>query len=161
MGHSKIKINGKVDALSDPLRLDVNFSLVDFHPKSVNALLLSYLPLDLTSGEIRIYGETAMAKGEMKGYVNLFLKEVDVVAPNQKLLGVKHFFLEIVSAAANWILQSKDRVLATHIPFSRTGGKFDVKYGEAFSSAIDNKKDPLKKGFDNSISLKNIEGNKK
>lgn len=158
MGHSQIKLNGKVDVLADPLRLDVNFSLVEFHPKSVNALLLSYLPLDLTSGAISIYGETAMAKGELKGYVNLFLKDVDVVAPDQKLLGVKHFFFEIISAAANWILKNKEKVLAAHIPFSRVGGKFDVKYGEAFSSVIENKKDPLKKGFDNSISLKNIEG---
>lgn len=158
MGHSQIKIDGKVDALATPIRLDVNFSLVEFHPKSVNALLLSYLPLDLTSGEISLYGETAMSKGNVIGYINLFLKDVDVVAPDQKLLGVKHFFIEVISAAANWILKNKEKVLAAHIPFSKTGEKFDVKYGEAFSSAIENRKEPLKKGFDNSISLKNLEG---
>jgi len=160
-GHAKLKLAGKLDALAKPPRFEGTFSLEDFHPKSVNALLLSYVPLDLTSGDISVYGETATAKGEVKGYVNLFLKDVDVIAPDQKILSFKHFLVEIVSAFANWILQTKnEKVLAAHVPFSRTNGKFDVNYGEAFSSAVKNKREPLKKGFDHSISLKNIEGNK-
>lgn len=156
--HSALKLTGKIDALAKLPRFDLDFSLVDFHPKSVNPILLNYLPLDLTSGELSIYGEAATTKGNVKGYINLFLKDVDVVAPDQKLLSVKHFFVEIVSAFANWILQSKEqKIVAAHIPFSRIGKKFEIGYAEGFKSALANKKSELKKGFDKSISLKNLE----
>lgn len=156
--HSALKLTGRIDALAKLPRLDLDFSLIDFHPKSVNPVLLSYLPLDLTSGEITVYGEAATTKGNVKGYVNLFLKDVDVIAPDQKLLSVKHFFVEIVTAFANWILQSKEhKTVAAHIPFSRIGKKFEIGYAEGFKSALANKKSELKKGFDKSISLKNLE----
>lgn len=157
-GHSKLKLMGKIDALAKLPRLDVQYSLVSFHPRTVNALLLTYLPLDLTTGEISIYGEAATSKGEVKGYINVFLKEVDVVAPDQKLISLKHLFIEAATAVANWILKSKEqKTVAAHIPFSRHAGKFDIGYGEAFASAIANRSEPLKKGFDGSISLKDIE----
>jgi hypothetical protein len=159
--HAKLKIEGKIDALSKTPRFDIDYSLVAFHPKSINSLLLTYLPLDLTSGELSLYGETAMTKGDLEGYINIFLKDVDVIAPDQKIVSFKHLLIEIATAFANWILKSKDnKVVAAHIPFSRHGGKFDIKYGEALKSAIENKSNPMKHGFENTISLENLEKKK-
>ena len=74
---------------------------------------------------------------------------------------MKHFFIEIASAFGNWLLKNnKTDMVAAHIPFSRSHGKFDIGASEAFWSAIDNKSEQLKPGLENAISLSNIEGGK-
>lgn len=157
--HANINANGKIDILAKTPRADVNFSMIKFHPDTVNQMLLTYLPIDLTKGELSIYGEAAASHDELKGYANVFMKDVDVIAPQQELISVKHFFYEIIGAFGNWLLQNnKTKTVAAHIPFSRSNGKFDIGASEAFWSAIKNKSDELKPGFDHSISLSSLEG---
>lgn len=157
--HSHIKADGKVDILAKSPRADINFSMLKFHPDTVNQMLLTYLPIDLTKGELSIYGEAAMSHESLKGYANIFMKDVEVIAPQQKFLSVKHFFIEIIGAFGNWLLENnKTKMVAAHIPFSRDHGKFDIGTSEAFWSAIKNKTEELKPGFENSISLAAIEG---
>ena len=52
---------------------------------------------------------------------------------------------------------NKTKMVAAHIPFSRENGKFDIGSSEAFWSAIKNKVDEIKPGFENSITLATIE----
>lgn len=159
--HAPLKIQGKLDAIAKELRFDLNASLLNFHPKNINPMLLKYLPLDLTNGEISIYTEMAASQGDVIGYAKVFLKDIDVIAPKQELKSGKHLFLELGTAFANWLLKNNaDQTVAAQIPFARKHGKFDIDTSEAFWSAIKNKRDELKRGFDNSISLKNLEGKK-
>ena len=98
---------------------------------------------------------------KISGYAKVFLKDVDVIAPDQRLQSGKHFLFEVGSAFANWILKNhSDRTVAAQIPFTRIGGKFNIDATEAFWSAIKNKKEELKRGFDNSINLKSVEKKK-
>lgn len=158
--HANIKAEGKIDILAKTSRADINFSMLKFHPDTVNQMLLTYLPIDLTQGELSIYGEAAMSHDSLKGYANIFMKDVDVIAPKQELLSIKHFLYEIVGAFGNWLLQNNEtKTVAVHIPFSRDNGKFDIGTSEAFWSAIKNRSQDMKPGFDHSISLKLIEGN--
>ncbi len=159
--HAKIKFDGKLDALAKELRFDLNASLINFRPKDINPILLTYLPLNLTKGELSIYAEVATSEKDMVGYAKVFLKNIDVIAAQQDLKSGKHLFLELGSAFANWILKnSKDQTVAAQIPFTRQNGKFDIDTSETFWSAIKNKRDELERGFDNSISLKNLERKK-
>lgn len=159
--HAPLKVQGKLDALAKELRFDLNASLLNFHPKNINPMLLKYLPLDLTKGEISVYSEVAASQGDMIGYVKVFLKEIDVIAPKQDLKSGKHLFMELGTAFANWFLKNnEDQTVAALIPFARRQGKFDIDTSEAFWSAIKNKREELKRGFDNSISLKNLEDKK-
>ena len=159
-GHAPLTLEGEFDPLAKKPRTDLNFSLVKFHPRTINNMLLAYLPLDLTSGEISIYGEMASANGDMKGYMNVFLNDVDVVAPGQNILSPRHFAIELLGAFANWALRNKDHTTAAHIPFERRKGKFDIDANTAFWSSVENKREKLPKGLENSISLKNLEGTK-
>ena len=159
--HAKLKIDGGIDALAKKPRYDINASIVDFHPKNINELLLTYVPLDLTAGQISVYAEAASSGGDLIGYAKLFLKDIDVIAPDQKLHSPKHFIFEIGSAFANWALKNhKDNTVATLIPFSKMNGKFNMDTSEAFWSAVKNKSEELKRGFDNSIDIKKIEKGK-
>ncbi len=159
--HAPLKVQGKLDALAKELRFDLNASLLNFHPKNINPMLMKYLPLDLTKGEISVYSEMAASQGDMIGYAKVFLKDIDVIAPKQEIKSGKHLFLELGTAFANWFLKNNaDQTVAAQIPFARRQGKFDIDTSEAFWSAIKNKQNELKRGFDNSISLKNLEGEK-
>lgn len=161
-GHAAVGINGKIDILAKPSRFDIDVSVVDFKPKDVNELLMRYVPLDLTKGEMSIYAEVAASHDQMVGYTKVFLKDVDVIASNQYIKSGKHVSAELGSAFANWILKNNEEELtAAQIPFKRQGGKFDVDASEAFWSALKNKTKELKKGFDNFINLKDVEKEKK
>lgn len=160
-GHAKVKVDGTLDALAKKPRFDVDVAIVDFRPKNVNPIMLHYVPLDLTKGLVSVYSEIAMSRGEMVGYAKVFLKDIDVVAPDQRLKNVKHTFVEIGGAFANWFLRNNDDdTVAALIPFNRKSGKFDIDTSEAFWSSIKNKRDELKREIDNSISLKNLENKK-
>lgn len=161
-GHAAVGIKGKIDVLAKPPRFDIDMSVVDFKPKDVNELLMRYVPLDLTKGEMSIYTEVAASHDQMVGYTKIFLKDVDVIASNQYIKSGKHATIELGSAFANWILKNnEEESTAAQIPFKRQGGKFDVDSSAAFWSAVKNKSKELKKGFDNSINLKSVEKEKK
>ncbi len=156
--HADLKVNGRADAMAKSLRGDINVEIENFQPQTMNALLLHYLPLDITKGSVSVFGEAAMSKGEVVGYANLYLKDFDVIAPQQNLVSLKHFGLEIASAFANWFLKNNDnKSVSAHVPFERRGGKFNVDGSTAFWSAVKNRKGDVKPGFGNGIDLKNLE----
>ncbi len=159
---SYISVKGKYDALAEQTRADLDIQLKDFDIPKANKLLMAYLPLDITKGKLSVYGELAMAAGQTQGYMNLFLKEADVISPKQKFISFKHLGIEIISAFANWLLENNEsKKVATHIAFAKKGGKWDIDGSKAFWSAVQNWQDKLKPGLENSISLKNLEASEK
>lgn len=157
--HALVKLVGRIDALADEARGDVDFQLTDFDFKKINSVMMAYIPVDITRGVLNVYGEMTMSKGQAKGYVNLFLKDGDVIAPRQKFVSIKHFVYEIGSALGYWILKnSSSKKLATHIEFNKKDDKWDIDGSTAFWSALKNKFDEMKPGLEHSVSLRNIEG---
>lgn len=155
---SYISVNGRYDALSELTRADLDIQLKDFAISKANKLLMAYIPLDITNGVLSVYSELAMTAGQTQGYMNVFLKEADVIAPKQKFVSFKHFGMEIISAFANWLLKNNDtKKVATHIGFAKKDSKWDIDGSTAFWSAIQNWQDKLKPGLENSISLKSME----
>ena len=159
---SYIIVKGKYDALSDQTRADLDIQLRDFSMQKANKLLMAYIPLDITEGVLNVYGEIAMAAGQTQGYMNVFLKEADVIAPKQKFISFKHLGVEIISAFANWLLKNNEtKKVATHIAFAKKKSKWDIDGSTAFWSAVQNWQDKLKPGLENSVSLKKLEASEK
>lgn len=152
--HADIFAEGKVDILSMPMKGDIDFQMTDFKLNTINQLLLAYIPLDVTKGTFSMYGETVYS-GDAKGYVKVFFRDGDIIFKKQDIHGVKHFFLEIIGAFGNWVLQNnKTKSIAAEIPFQYTKGKLDVNASKAFWSAVKNKGEHLSRGIDNKVSLK-------
>jgi len=156
--HAPVKASGHLDILKAFPEGDVDFELEKFDISSINALLRAYVPIDITKGEVDLYSEIISENKAVKGYLKLFLKDTDVIAPKQEYKGIKHFFIEVGAAVANFFFKNpKTKDVAMKFPFTYKDGDFDASFSEAFWSAVRNsEKDgpDLKHGIDKSLNFK-------
>ncbi|MCC2678583.1 MAG: hypothetical protein K0R29_1159 [Pseudobdellovibrio sp.] len=156
--HAPIKASGNLDILKPFPEGDVDFEMEKFDIASINSLLRAYVPVDITKGQVSVYSEIVSEKAAIKGYLKLFLKETDVIAPKQKYKGIKHFFIEVGAAIANFFLKNpKTKDVAMKMPFEYKNGDLNASFSEAFWSAVKNseKGEPhLKHGIDKSLTFK-------
>lgn len=153
--HAGLWVKGELDLRPKKPRVDLDFKIEHFRPSSLNKMLRLYIPLDVTKGDVALYGELAAEDGAARGYAKFFLKDGDIIAPAQDYLGVKHFFIEIATAFANWLLKSNEtRTIAARIPFKYDKEGLDIKASDAFWSAVKNRGDQLPREIENSVSLK-------
>lgn len=156
--HAPIEVTGNLDILKPFPEGEVDMELEKFDIASINSLLRAYIPIDITKGQVSIYGEMVSEKAEVKGYLKLFLKETDVIAPKQKYKGIKHLFIEVGAAIANFFLKNpKTKDVAMKFPFTYKNGDIDASFSQAFWSVVKNseKDEPhLKHGIDKSLTFK-------
>lgn len=151
-GHAAVMAEGDLKVVSSPPELDLDFQVENFELAKLNKLLLLYVPLDITSGQLSLYGETLIQKGQRQGYLKVFFKDGDILAPKQNFLSGKHFFLEIIGAFSNWLLKNNEsRKVAAYIPFSSTEKPDALKI---IWSSIKNTWEQITPGIDHSISAK-------
>jgi autotransporter translocation and assembly factor TamB len=137
--HAPIKVSGHLDILKDFPEGDFDAEVVHFKIPTVNNFLRAYIPIDITKGDLSLYGEMASQDKTVKGYVKLFLKDTDIIAPKQKYTGVKHFLYEVGGAIANFFLKNpKTKDIAMRFPFVYEHGKLNASFTEAFWSAVKN-----------------------
>lgn len=153
--HADLKIEGKLDLLTKFPRLDLDMKIEKFKPSTTNSLLRLYVPVDITQGEVSAYGEVAAQDGKAWGYAKVLFSEGDVIAPGQDYIGVKHFFVEIAAAVANWFLQNNEtKNMAVMVPFVyEQGSGVKIDSSEAIRSAIRNRNEEIEPKIDNIISL--------
>ncbi|AGH95643.1 DUF748 domain-containing protein [Pseudobdellovibrio exovorus] len=156
--HADLKISGSLDLLANPLRFDLDGQIEKFKPNTVNSLLRLYIPVDVTEGELSAYSEVAAKDGVVWGYAKLIFNDGDIISLGQNYIGVKHFFVEIGTAFANWFLQNNDnKNMATIIPFVYENGNFNVDTSEILNSALRNRNEKIKPRIDDIISLEGQE----
>jgi hypothetical protein len=150
--HANLIAQGRIDILANPIRGSLDYKVANFRVSTINTILRAYIPIDLTSGTLSVYGETTLKGDEATGYSNVFLKEGDVIAPSQQFLSAKHFFIEILAGLANAILKNRHtKELAAHIPFHYKDKKMDIKTSDIVWSAVKNSTHPIPVGWDHSI----------
>lgn len=160
--HAELYAGGKINIMVSPPQGDFDFSFENFHLNSINANLRSYIPLDVTKGDLSVYGELASRDKNAIGYVKIFYKDGDIIAPKQAYKGIKHFFIEIAAAFSNWLLKNKDsKSIALELPIEVKNGEFNISAADAFWSMVENRKDEIKPGIDKKISFSNLSGAKK
>lgn len=156
--HAYFQIKGLYDALAPEMRGDFKIQLSHFKMETANTLLMAYIPIDITKGNLSAYSEVAFSNRRAEGYAKVFLKDADIIAPKQKYISPKHFGYEILSAMGNWLLKNnKSKKIAVHVPFEAEANKWNIDGKKAFWSALRNWLDELKPGFDQSISLSKLE----
>ncbi|MBC7430223.1 MAG: DUF748 domain-containing protein [Bacteriovorax sp.] len=155
-GSSELVFIGSLNLLQKPVLWDVDVEMKDFNLTSLNAVLKRNLPLTFTKGRMDFFAEAQNDKsGKMKGYIKPFLRDIDVVANNEKFIGIKHFFVEIFTALGNLILRdSKTHTIATYVDFNYDG-KFNISTGQGIENAISNGfKEKLKPGIEDKYKMK-------
>lgn len=159
-----LSIQGSFDILSKIPAYDMALTVKDFNLPEINKLLFAYGPVTFTSGTLSVYSEMATQQTRVDGYVKVFFKRLDVVAPAEVFDSFKHFLYEMATALGNLLLRSsKDKEVAFRVPIEGPITQLSVSAKEAFFSAIKNaftdKK--IEEGLEKNISLKNVEKGKK
>ncbi|MBC7714627.1 MAG: DUF748 domain-containing protein [Rhizobacter sp.] len=155
-GSSELVFIGGLNLMKKPTLWDVDIEMKDFNLPSLNAVLKRNLPLTFTKGKMDLYSEVQNdSSGKIKGYIKPFLKDIDVVANKENFIGIKHFFIEIVTAFGNLILRdSKTHTVATYVDFTYDK-KFEVNTGQGIENAIANGfKQKLKPGIEDKYKIK-------
>ncbi len=148
-GNSGVQAKGKINILSSPLNFSVALKVVGFPLASINKLLMTYVPLDFSKGILSLYTEFNQVSGNGRGYAKIFVKDVTVIASQQKYVSVKHFSYEMGAAFGNWVLRnSKTKDVAVMLPMSWSKDKFNINGSDAFWSAVKNKWNEIPEGFD-------------
>ncbi len=153
-----IDISIDFNILTTPLAFDTDFKIEKFELKELNPLLLIYVPLSFTKGRLSLYGEMASKKNQVKGYIKPFVENIDVVANQEIFESVKHLGIELVSAAGNLILRSKDdKTIATKIEFDGKLNALSFDIWDGLWAAIKNAfNEDLEPKIDNTISIKSL-----
>lgn len=159
---SEVKVAGNLNMVKTPAVWDFDLVLKDFNLPNANAWLKRKLPLTFTSGKLDLYSEVRYENNKIEGYAKPFLHKADIVATGESFTSLKHFAIEISTAAANLILRTaRDKTLATKILFSYENNEFNINSKKAISEAIKNGfSEKIPEGVDDEISLskKNLGG---
>lgn len=153
--NAKLKVAAQVNQQIKPLAWDVDAEIRDFDLVEANTYLKRKLPLTFTSGKLDLFAEARSIEGGMEGYVKPFLKRADVIASRESFAGLKHFGIEISTAATNLILRSsKEKTLATKVLFTYQNGEFKLNSAKAIGEAFKNGfREVLAEGIDDEMSL--------
>lgn len=157
--HAAVHAEGKIDMLAKVPSLDMDYALTKFQLKTINTVLMGYIPLDVTEGELSVYGEVAYLQGKGTGYAKVFFKEGDIIANKQRFQTWKHFFYEIIAAVANWLLKNPDsKTFAFRVPYTISEvTKVKLDTSKVIDSILENRKKELPRTIEKSVSFKDLE----
>lgn len=153
IGGGKMKVEGELNLYAKKPQWSIDSEILNFDMTALNPFLIKKLPLTFTKGELDLYAEAKSENGPIVGYMKPFIKGLDVLKSDEKMLGPKHWLIEIISALGDTTLKA-DEVVATKIPFTYDK-KFKVGTGETIEKAIENGfVQKQSRGIENSIDLK-------
>lgn len=163
-GQAPLIVQGSFDILAKIPAYDLALTVKEFDLPQINKLLFAYGPVTFTKGSVSVYSEMATQQTRVDGYVKVFFKQLDVVAPAEVFDSFKHLFYEVLTALGNLLLRSSEKKeVAFRVPIEGPITELSVSAKDAFFSALKNafKEDKLQEGLEKSISLKDVKKGKK
>ena len=150
-----VRLAAQVNQISKPLAWKADVELKDFNLPDANGWLIQKLPLTFSAGKLDLFSEVKSENDKIEGYVKPFFKKAVVIAQQQHFISLKHFGIELSTAAINLILRdSATHTLATKALFSYENGEFKLNSAKAISDAIKNGfSEKIPEGIDDEISL--------
>lgn len=155
--HADLKILAQYKPQETPVPWYSAIELRNFELKNANDLLRRKVSLTFKEGTLDLFGEAKSENNNIHGYVKPFMKKADIVGDTKDFKNLKHFGIEVGTAAANIILRtSSQHVVATKVDFSYVKGKFDWNASKAISEAVKNGfQTKLAPGIENQYELNN------
>lgn len=159
---SIIKSELKANLTKDPPLLDANVKMEKLDLTKLNSFLLAYNMVTFNKGHFSLYSEFEVKNNRIKGYIKPFFEDIDVISSKEKFGSSRRAMLEIGAALGNLILRNKDKTVASKIEFEGAVESPDIEKEGAFWTSIHNAFiNALKKGIENSISIKDVSASKK
>jgi hypothetical protein len=154
-----LKFNMKLNALASQPQFDLNAQLTNTNLVKLNSFFKAYGNFDVNKGAFGLYTEMAADNGRFKGYVKPFIKDLDVVGPEDRNNSFFQKAWETIVGAAGFVLKNhpKDQI-ATKVSIQGDlkdpqTGTLDAIWLVLFNAFIQ----ALVPGIDNQISLNSVE----
>ncbi len=153
----RLKVDGRLNILSNPPAFDYNLEADGIQLAEFNDFFKSYGGLDIASGRLHLASEAASVDGRIKGYVKPVitdLKVTDATGPRDDPASVS----DVVAAVAGTIFRrwSKDKV-AAKVPFEGPLLQPEIKIWSSIGSLISNAFGrEVKPGTDGEISERDV-----
>ncbi|MCM2348992.1 MAG: DUF748 domain-containing protein [Bacteriovoracaceae bacterium] len=156
LGKTMIETTGVINTLVKPWDWSIDSEMHGFDLTHANQFLKRKVPVTFTKGKLDIYAEAKSEEGKTEGYIKPFFKNIDVIEAEENLKGAKHWFIEVITALGNVILQSPDnKTVATLIPFTTNQSGVHLDKGEVLSKAIEHGfEQKISPGIENRFNLK-------
>lgn len=156
LGKTMIETTGVINTLDTPWDWSIDSEMHGFDLTNANQFLKRKVPVTFTKGKLDIYAEAKSEEGKTEGYIKPFFKNIDVIEAEENLKGAKHWFIEVITALGNIILQSPDnKTVATLIPFTMNQSGVHLDKGEVLTKAIEHGfKQKLSPGIEDRFNLK-------
>lgn len=150
-----LKVVAQINRQATPLAWDMDLEMKDFKMSEANPWLKKKLPLTFTAGKLDLYSEIKSENGTIEGYFKPFLHNADIVANHESFASLRHFGIEVSTAAVNLLLRnSKNRTLATKVLFAYNDDGFKVNSAKAISEAFKNGfTETLQPGIEDQVNL--------
>jgi hypothetical protein len=126
---SSLFLEGKINALADPIEADLKGKVNGLHLKEINDFARAYGAFDFEKGDLDITTELAASKTQYKGYVKTIAKNIEILDFSKELKEGKPLGNLVWQGAVGAIMaifknHSKDR-FAARIPI--LGNRADLK----------------------------------
>jgi len=127
IGNGELSLNAKLEPLADQAHFEIAVELRKVSLPAINDLLRAYVGIDVSRGQIDVFGQMAMQKGHYEGYLKPFLSRVDFKNRDDgdKKFG-ERLWKGVVVAVIKLFENSDTKQLATRIPFSGDAQGMDV-----------------------------------
>jgi hypothetical protein len=150
--------NMKLNPLADQPTYVLDAELRNTNLVKMNDFLMAYGKFDVHKGTFSVYTEMAAEKGKFKGYVKPFIKDLEVVGPEDRN---KSFLMQvwehIVGAAAGILKNKKTKEVATKVPIEGNYNNPDISSLDAVVEILRNAFiQALVPALDNEITLNSI-----
>lgn len=155
LGKTPLKAVSTINLTADPLAWVVAVEVQKLNLVDTNFLTSKMVPLTFNTGVLDVYSEIKSEDGRISGYVKPFLKDGDLMGDSGDFKGIKHFGIELSTAALNLFFKSNEKkTVATKVLFTYENGKFEWNQNEAFTNLFKNGyQQELNPGLENLLSL--------
>lgn len=137
----KIRLKSKLNALSEPMEVDINAKLSNLNLKEINDFAKEYGNFDFEKGELDASLELAASKSNYTGYLRTVMKDLEILGSGDKEEGdsIGHRLWEGLAGAITGIFKNHGRdQFAARIPVS--GSREQIKFNswETIGSVLRN-----------------------
>ncbi len=134
---SSVRLNGFINFVDGDFKHDANLILKQIDLKYLNNILMSYVPFDISSGIFELFLDLKGNLKKTQGNVKIFIDDLDIVDNDQVYISTKHFFIEMVGAVLNWLIDvSTEDEIASRVPIKIVNGEIDLDPLEAYLNSL-------------------------
>lgn len=125
--------------MAPTLTLDLNIKLTSVNLVPFNNLVRAYANVDINTGTLDLFAEVGVANNSFDGYIKPILTELDFIGVEDKNDSLLHNVWErIVAGGVKFLMNRRDRQLATIIPIKGRLDEPELNAVAAFASLIRN-----------------------